>query len=122
MLILTSLSIRGKGEVVSLAQLAQERNLPRAFAAQISKKLVKGKLIGSKEGRGGGYYLLREPAKISLVEILRVIEGKLKTVLCTCEPGKCRAEAVCLQKNFMLRLSNEIEESLNRYTLADLVK
>jgi Rrf2 family protein len=119
--ILTSLAKKGQGQIVNLTQLSADRYLPRAFASQIGKKLVKAKMIGSKEGRGGGYYLLKDPSKLNLLEIIRVIEGKFKPVWCTHMAGQCPAESICLQRPFMLRLAGEMENLLERYTLADII-
>lgn len=122
LLILTSLAKRGKGEIASLSELSREKYLPKAFASQIGKRLVKAKIIGAKEGRGGGYYLIDEPYKVNLLKVLNVIEGQIEPVLCTQEPNDCKAKAVCLHRNFMLKLSQEIKDLLARYTLADLIK
>lgn len=122
LLILTSLATRGDGEIVSLDTLSKERYLPKAFASQICKSLVKARIIGSKEGRGGGYYLTRPAEKINLLEVLNVIEGEVRPVKCMHKPEECKAAAVCLHRDFMIRLGQEIKEVINSYTLADLVK
>jgi Rrf2 family protein len=122
LLILTSLAKRGKGEIVSLGELSRERYLPKAFASQICKRLVKAKIIGSKEGRGGGYYLIGEPEKVSLLDVLSVIEGPIRPVRCQHKPGECKAEAVCLHRDFMIKLGQDIRQLLSNYSLADITK
>lgn len=122
LVILTSLAKAGKGEIVSLATIAQDHYLPRAFASQICKRLVKAKIIGAKEGRTGGYYLLKEPEDVNLLDILEVIEGKIQPMLCLRNPGSCKSQTACLHQRFMIKLTNQLEKMFRSYTLADLLK
>ncbi|KKU80552.1 MAG: Rrf2 family protein [Candidatus Gottesmanbacteria bacterium GW2011_GWA1_47_8] len=122
LVILTALAQAGKGRIISLAAMAEKHYLPRAFASQICKRLVRAKIIGAKEGRTGGYYLLDEPENINLLDILEVVEGKIQPMLCLRQPGMCRSETECLHRRFMIRLTNQLEKMFRGYTLADLLK
>jgi len=120
--VLTYLAQHREEAPVSVTRLSKERCLPKAFTSQVGKRLVKAKFIGSKEGRSGGYYLLKEPEKISLLKIFEVVEGEIKPVVCMRKPGACPSESVCAQRPFMNRLSSQIKTLFANYTLADLIK
>jgi Rrf2 family protein len=120
LVMLSELAKKGKGKKISLAQLAS-RGFPRPFMAQIAKDLVAVGILGSKEGRGGGYYLNYDPGEIELGEILEAIDGQQALVDCVSGEG-CPFEKDCLHKDFMSRLSEKIDKIFKNYTLKDLIK
>lgn len=114
--LLALLAKKTKGERVSLSDMETE-GMPRAFMAQIAKDLVVGGVLKSKEGKGGGYSLLKEPGEITVKEALEVVEGEVLPVDC----DGCEANDKCNQKNFMAGFADEIGEMLESYTLIDLL-
>ncbi len=120
LVMLSRLAKRGRGKKISLAEFSK-KGYPGPFLAQIAKDLVKVGILGSKEGRGGGYYLNYEPGEIEIKEVLEAIEGEQS--LMDCVAGKkCPFEKDCLHKGFMARLSKDIDKILESYTLEDLIK
>lgn len=122
LLMLAELSRQGRGGLVSIKKLSDDKGLPKAFLAQIGQNLVKAGIIGSKEGRNGGYYLNYEPKDVEVREALEAIEGEIGPAWCTVERGSCPIEDRCEQKGFMSQLSTSMTNILSKYTLADLVK
>ena len=118
---LAFLAQSGRGGRVNLTEL-EKRGLPRAFMSQIAGSLVDAGILNSKEGRGGGYALNYEPKDISIKETLEAIEGDVAPVACVSDPGSCPAEEVCGQKSFMGRFTTNIEQMLEKQSLADLIK
>ena len=113
--LLALLSGNPKGERVSLSQM-ESLGMPKAFMAQIAKDLVDGKVLISKEGKGGGYSLVKEPGEVTVKEALEVLEGEILPVDC----NDCGASDGCSQKSFMAGFADEIGEMLSSYTLIDL--
>ncbi len=122
LLLVAELARLGRGEVLSTQKLARERGLPKAFLASIGKDLVGAGIIKSKEGKNGGYYLDEDPKEIGLVKVIEAIEGKLRPVTCVIEHHNCPVEEVCIQKDFMVSLADEVSHLLSKYTVADLSK
>jgi len=115
--LLALLSERPRGERISLSEM-ESLGMPRAFMAQIAKDLVAGGILVSKEGKGGGYFLAKEPGEITVKEALEVLEGEVLPVDC----GSCEVSDKCSQKGFMSNLGDEISEMLESYTLIDLLE
>ncbi len=118
LLLTTELASRGKGEIVSTRELVEDRELPAAFTAQIAKKLVRRGILGSKEGRTGGYYLKKDPKDVKVKEVLEAVDGKLALTECVEKEG-CSVK--CKQKRFMRYLNSELSKMLESYTLADVL-
>ena len=118
LLLVTELASRGKGKIVSTRELVEDRELPAAFTAQIAKKLVRRGILGSKEGRTGGYYLKKDPEDVKVKEVLEAVDGKLALTDCI-ENGDCSVK--CKQKRFMRYLNSELSKMMESYTLADVL-
>ena len=59
----------------SLAEIAAEEDLPRAYLEQLVVSLREAGLVTSTRGAHGGYELARAPETIPMGEVLRALEG-----------------------------------------------
>jgi Rrf2 family protein len=66
------------GVVFSIQSLAEDEHIPLKFLEQILLILRKGGLLHSKRGAGGGYTLARPAARITLGEIIELVDGPLE--------------------------------------------
>ncbi len=121
LLMLAALAQKGRGQTVSIRELVETYGLPKAFTAQIGKALVEAGIVGSQEGRHGGYFLLYDPSEVEVKEALEAIEGEVSPVVCVTQPGVCPVESYCSQRSFMSRFTAQVEKMLSDYTLADLI-
>jgi len=69
---------RAKGPAnVSAVAIAEAQGLPPKFLEQLLLVLKRGGLVKSQKGQRGGYKLARPAEKISLAEIIRLLDGAL---------------------------------------------
>src|SRR3989339_1646961 len=100
MLALTRLAREyGKGTLM-ISEIAESERIPKRFLESILLELKKQGYLASKLGKKGGYYLLKSPEKISLLEIVRIFEGSIAMLKCTSEKfyqpcEHCKDEATC---------------------------
>ena len=66
----------------SLAEIAAEEDLPRAYLEQLVMSLRDAGLVVSTRGAHGGYELARPPADIRMSEVLRALEGPIAPMIC----------------------------------------
>jgi Rrf2 family protein len=66
----------------SLAEIAAEEDLPRAYLEQLVTSLRDAGLVVSTRGARGGYELSRPPIDIGMGEILRALEGPIAPMFC----------------------------------------
>ena len=64
------------------AEIARVENIPRKFLELILLDLKKGGFVNSKQGAGGGYYLVKAPETILLGEIYRLFDGAIALLPC----------------------------------------
>jgi Rrf2 family protein len=77
-----------RGEAVPLAAVARRQGIPLSFLEQIMLVLKHAGYVESRRGKGGGYALARLPRQITLGEIVRLMDGPIRPVLC----GACRSK------------------------------
>jgi Rrf2 family transcriptional regulator, cysteine metabolism repressor len=110
---------------VSLAEVAAEEELPRAYLEQLIIPLREAGLVQSTRGAHGGYALARRPADITLAEALRALEGPLAPMVCASEDpadaATCLRLGACSVNTLWVRVRDAISGVLETTTLADLV-
>jgi Rrf2 family protein len=69
---------RAKDEgYVAVSVIAEAQGLPAKFLEQLLMSLKRGGLVKSQKGPHGGYRLARPAGKISLAEVIRLLDGAL---------------------------------------------
>ena len=115
---------RAKGEgYVSVAAMAEAQGLPGKFLEQLLMALKRGGLVRSRKGPHGGYRLARPPVKISLAEVIRLLDGALAP---TESASTYFYESTPVERERrLLRVFKEIRDfvsaKLEKTTLADVV-
>ncbi|MCB1379716.1 MAG: Rrf2 family transcriptional regulator [Alphaproteobacteria bacterium] len=95
----------GDGAALRIEDIADRSGAPKRFLEHILLDLKRAGLIGSRRGRKGGYELIKNPKRVSLADILRLVDGPLAPLPCLsrkayqrCEDCKteedCRVRAV----------------------------
>ncbi len=108
---------------ISLKDISNRQNISVKYLEQIVTGLSKNGLLRSSRGPQGGYKLSYPPEEYKVGEILRTIEGKLVPVACLeNEPNQCCRKDSCATIHFWEGLYSCINEYVDSYTLADLLK
>lgn len=110
---------------VQTAEIAKSENISLKFLESILLSLRKSGLLGSKKGKGGGYYLIKEPKDIQMAHVIRVLEGPIAMLPCVslnyyekCED--CPDEESCSVHTLMIQVRDSTLKVLGENTLADI--
>jgi Rrf2 family protein len=110
-------------QISSIKKISESEEIPFDYLEKIISKLEKAKLINSKIGVQGGYSLAKNPSKIKIGEIVRILEGDIVLVKCNGEKGcRCTRERECLTKSFWKKIQDSLNSALDSLTLEDLIK
>jgi Rrf2 family protein len=111
---------------VQIKEIAASEQIPAKFLEQILLTLRNAGLLRSRMGIGGGYYLAKPAAEITLGQIVRVLDGPLAPIRCVSqmayEPCACPDEKTCGLRLVMLDVRNAISDILDRTSLADVAR
>lgn len=113
--------IRPDGYVL-LEELCQGTDLPRHFVAKIFQELVRKGLLVSAKGRGGGFALARSPSKITLYDIVSVIDGTEQLEHCVVGMARCDDQQPCPQHDQWKAIRNQLRNFLHETTLDKMSK
>ncbi|MBZ4686635.1 MAG: hypothetical protein PWQ96_1536 [Clostridia bacterium] len=116
------LALHYQDGAVALKTIAEKQDIPERYLQHIMVILRKEGIVESIRGNQGGYRLTRDPAEISVGEIIRTLEGPIAPVECVEEDkdNKCNRLERCVTRNFWERLKESMEEVLYSVTLEDL--
>ena len=102
-------------------------NIPKKFLEAILLELNRAGILGSKKGKGGGYFLRRNVGDVNLAEVVRLFDGAIALVPCATfkyyeRCVECKDEVTCSIRHAFLEIRNETVETLKKSTIEDLVK
>ncbi|MCE5347938.1 MAG: Rrf2 family transcriptional regulator [Bacteroidales bacterium] len=82
-------------EKIGIKKISNDLNLPTPFLAKILQQLVKKKILSSTKGPHGGFSMLKDTRKITLLDIVNTIDGKEIFTNCLMHNGPCK----CVDQN-----------------------
>ncbi len=106
---------------VRLGSIAKRQGIPLKYLEQIIIPLKKAEYVRSVRGPKGGHMLTKDPAQITVGEIVSLLEGGIKLVKCSNHPETCDRSGFCLTRFLWKEAAEAIHERLDRVTFADLV-
>ena len=117
---LSELAARNMTSPVLLDELVAGSGLPRDFVAKIFQKLVRGGILRSAKGRGGGFALARAQHEITLMDIVEAVDGPQKMDACVVGFERCNDQMPCAQHDLYKPIRQRINDYLRTTTLADM--
>ncbi len=110
---------------VAIATISKSENISLKFLETILLTLRKNGILGSKKGKGGGYYLLKPSSEIQMTTVMRILEGPISMVPCVSlnfyeKCDDCPDENACAVHNLMLEVRDSTLQIFRNTTLADL--
>ncbi|MFN8650496.1 MAG: Rrf2 family transcriptional regulator [Gemmatimonadales bacterium] len=110
---------------VAAREIAENERLPGDYVEQILLRLRRAGLVESVRGAKGGYYLAKEPAEISMRDIMTASEHQTFEMNCESHPvdsERCKPGAGCTIRPVWFALQQRVDELLAGISLADLLK
>ena len=116
----------GQGPVL-ISDMARRESIPHKFLELILLELKHQGLLRSKKGKGGGYFLGRDPSQISVGYIVRVLDGPIAPLPCVSKTAymrcrECRDERSCGIRIVMKEVRDATAKIMDSTSLADMLK
>jgi Rrf2 family protein len=109
---------RSKGNSVNVDHIAEITQSSRHHVAKVLQRLSKDGFVGSFRGPSGGFYLTKDSANITLLEIYESIEGKVTTSSCPVDRQICSFEK-CFMNNVTNQLTLQFKDYMNSQKLSE---
>jgi len=121
----------GRGSTL-LKDIARREGISEKYLGQIVIPLKTARLVVAQRGSHGGYSLARPPEDITVRDVVEAIEGRIALAPCTGEagsdreciesPSACERATTCVVTRVWRKAQNDIEASLDSFTLAGLAR
>ena len=119
--IMVALASESNGKSMSVRQLASEGNFSYDLGCKILQRLHKAGLIRSRMGPKGGFALSKDPSEISLMEIVKVLQGRIRLNRCLLGGDGCEFWPDCQISARLAHLQRHIDDYLGGITLAEML-
>jgi len=112
---------------VLISRISDSERIPKKFLELILFDLKQAGILGSKKGKGGGYYLIRKPDEITLADIIRHVDGAIALIPCVTykyyQPCQhCKDEMTCGIRSIIKDVRDETVNILKKISLSDIIK
>jgi Rrf2 family iron-sulfur cluster assembly transcriptional regulator len=117
---MVDLATRGGTAPVTLAGISERQKISLSYLEQLFGKLRRHDIVESVRGPGGGYYLARPGAKISIAEIILAVDEPLDATNCEGK-GDCQNGKPCSTHSLWNGLNQVLHNYLSTVNLQQLV-
>lgn len=120
--VMLELALRHKDGAISIKDIAESQEISAKYLVQIITSLKAAGLVTSIRGSGGGYVLSRPPAKITLGEVIRTLEGSIAPVHCVNDGTSCPRTDLCVTHDVWVQMKDAMDNILNSLDLEKMAK
>ena len=109
---------------VGVTEIAEAQDIPQRFLELILNQLRQAGFVTSRRGQRGGYTLAADPAKLTVGDIIRCMDGPIHPVKCISEDGgheKCPLRGRCAFTGLWSRARDAIAGVYDATTFKELV-
>jgi Rrf2 family protein len=80
---LTAAAYDDPERLVNTKEIAEQYHIPGELLAKIMQALARHDLVASFPGPTGGYKLIKDPSKISIAEVVIIVDGQQGITQCS---------------------------------------
>jgi len=121
---LMDIALNQQGAPVNRSAISQRQQIPLPYLTQVLRILVGGGLLKSNRGPSGGYTLGKDPASISILEVVTLLQGPVAPTGCAAAAGaggECQRQDGCGLVGVWSELKSSSENVLGQTSLRDIM-
>lgn len=111
----------GKGPV-KVSQIAERQSIPGRFLEVLLGQLKQAGFVTSVRGPSGGYVLGKDPAVLTVGDIIRFCDGPITPVDCIRNRASCSFKGDCVFLPMWKKATKALEDVYDKTTFADLYR
>lgn len=111
---------------IAARTISEAEKIPYKFLENILRELKSHQIVKSLRGAEGGYLLAKDPAEITVAQLMRIIDGPIALIPCVSEKfyescGECSDEETCSIRKLFAQLRSQMLPILD-CSIVDLSK
>jgi Rrf2 family protein len=111
---------------IGIREISGDLSLPAPFLAKILQQLARHKILNSVKGPNGGFSLLKKPESLTMLDIVKIIDGDALFKNCLIHDGTCteakKSRKTCPVHDDFSKLREDIDKLFSGKTIGELVK
>lgn len=116
-----------KDKSILSTEISNDENIPKKFLENILRDLKNAQFLTSRRGAKGGYRLNKDPEKVTLIEVIRLMDGPIALLPCVSimyhQPcDTCTTEDTCTIRDVFIEVRDATLEIYRKTTLSSLAK
>jgi len=108
-------------ERAATSQIAKEQKIPPSFLAKIISQLSIAGLLQTSRGARGGVTLAKNPADISLLDVVEAIDGPIALNECVHDDGACNFSGDCPMRSIWCEAQTDLVNKLKSTNFAQFI-
>ena len=120
--ILLDIALHQGNGYVPMKDIARRQRISRKYGDQIGMQLSQAGLLLAARGRQGGYRLIPDAGDVTVLKVLKTMEGSLAPVQCLeTSPNLCDRCSFCMTLSMWTGLDRVVADYLDGITLQSLI-
>ncbi len=120
--ILLDIALHQGNGYVPMKDIARRQRISRKYGDQIGMQLSQAGLLLAARGRQGGYRLVPDAGDVTVLKVLKTMEGSLAPVQCLeTSPNLCDRCSFCMTLSMWTDLDRVVADYLGGITLQSLI-
>lgn len=112
-------------DVVTSVQISEQENVPLPVLFKVLRLLTQGGVVRSRRGRGdkvGGYELAVSPGSLTLLDVIRIVQGEPYFSECLKDESICCKSLECKVQKELDRINRVIIKECGAVSLKELME
>ena len=120
--IILDLSLSYNKGITQIKDISKRQDIPTKFLEQIITTLKGAGYVKTVRGPRGGVFLAKPPSKITMGDIIRLMEGPTSPITCVSVSGydKCSYEKKCAFRGYFAEIRDRINDVVDKTTFKDI--
>lgn len=97
------------GQIFAVRSLCEAREIPFDVMSKTMQRLAKAKILRAVKGVNGGYQIIKDLSRVSLLDLLEAVQGQVGAVSCLREEGDCPLTGACTVVDSMQFLDGKLK-------------
>ena len=110
------------GELATAREMSERYSIPAELLGKILQALVRADLVASVQGVKGGYRLRRTRERITVGEVVEIVDGPVHLSCCQDDPASCGQFDTCNIKKPVLEMQKQLVDYMHSLPLASFRK
>ena len=113
---------KNKGKRISSKKISENQKIPLILIRRILGKLTDNDIIDSREGKYGGFKIIKKPDHLNLKSIIEIMQGKIVLNECKYRKKNCPRRSNCVVRRRMKKIEKKLINEFENITFDMLIK